>query len=237
MKRLIPVLLMTVTLAAGCAGVPPQGVERGAGPAKPVAAAAKAVGPLDQAQLYLDVVEGLIRQERYGAAVAFLDAVKGHDFGPRYTLLRGNALLGLERPEEALAAYAALDNTALAAEGWNGKGRVAAARKQWRAASKNFREAVRNEPSNPDFLNNLAFAGMHLDESGESAAYLRQAWELKPDSSLIRNNLLIALTLSGDHDGADTILKSVKDAGERDRVMAVIDSAIRDNTFAREETP
>ncbi len=231
----MPVLLAAAALA-GCAGLPSQGAK---GPPSPEASAtaAKAMAPQDQAQLYLDVVEGLIRQQRYGAAIAFLDAAKAKDFGARYWLLRGNALLGLERTDEALAAYAALDKTALAAEGWNGKGRVAAARRQWPGAFTNFREAVREEPSNPDFLNNLAFAGLHLEQSGASAAYLRQAWELKPDSSLIRNNLIIALTLAGDHDGADAILNGLKDRGEREKVEAIVGDALKDKAFAGDGAP
>src|SRR6185437_10097773 len=46
----------------------------------------------DEAVLYLNVVEGLVRQQRYGAALAFLDgyAVKRQALEPRYWLLRGN---------------------------------------------------------------------------------------------------------------------------------------------------
>jgi Flp pilus assembly protein TadD len=219
-----------------CLNVTAQGAERTAAPAQ-TAAVSPVMAPQTQTELYLNVVEGLIRQERYGAAIAFLDAVKGQDVGARYALLRGNALLGLHRPEEALAAFAGLDNTPLAAQGWNGKGRVAAASKQWLDAAANFREAVRDEPSNPDFLNNLAFADMHLQQNGESAAYLREAWELKPDSSLIRNNLLIALTLSGAHEEADAILEKVESADERDHVRAIIDSAINANHLATDGTP
>jgi Flp pilus assembly protein TadD len=234
MKRLALAFFAAMTLC-GCAGISLPGSERQASTAAPVTAAA----PQDQTQLYFDVVEGLIRQKRYGAAVAFLDgyAMKEKEIEARYWLLRGDALLGLNRTEESLSAYMALDNTALAAKGWNGKGEVAALRKQWRDAAANFREAVRVEPSNPDFLNNLAFADMHIDQSGLSAGYLRQALELKPDSSLIRNNLLIALTLSGDREGADAILKGLKDAGERAQVQAVIDSAVKDGGLARDENP
>jgi tetratricopeptide (TPR) repeat protein len=196
------------------------------------------VTPKDETTLYLDIVDGLIKQKRYGAATAFLDgyAAKRRDLEPRYWLLRGEAFLGLDRPDEAMTAYAALTGTVLAAEGWNGKGKVAAARLQWRDAATNFQEAVRNEPANPDFLNNLAFADMHLGQADTSASYLRQAWELKPDSSLIRNNLLLALSLSGDREGADTILKSVKNQGERDAVTTMIGNALNDPNLKRDGT-
>jgi len=190
----------------------------------------------DEAALYLDVVNGLVEQKRYAAAIAFLDgyAAKKVKLEARYWLLRGNALAGLNREEDARAAYAQLDSTPLAAEGWNGKGRVAAARQEWRIAASNFQEAVRNQPSNPDFLNNLAFADMQFGENDQSAFYLRQALELRPGSSLIRNNLLIALTLAGDQAGAEAILRTVKDAPEREKLRGVIEDAIRDNDLTKD---
>ncbi len=70
----------------------------------------------------------------------------------------------------------------LAAEGWNGQGRVAANRKQWRSATDQFRKAVVAIPANAEFLNNLAYSGMQMGEIGASVSYLRQAHELDPKS-------------------------------------------------------
>ena len=229
-------VLCSVLALGGCASTF-SGRTNAPAPSAMHTSAAGAITPQNEASLYLNVIEdGLIKEERYGAAVAFLDdyAVKRRDLVARYWLLRGDASLGLGRQEDAVAAYAKLDGTPLAAEGWNGKGRVAAAHLQWRYAAENFQQAVRSEPANPDFLNNLAFASMHLGRCDASAAYLRQAYELKPGSELIRNNLIIALTLAGDSNGADTILRSVTDATQREQVKAIVANAIKNNNLSKD---
>jgi tetratricopeptide (TPR) repeat protein len=238
--RHLTILFTAALMLQGCVAGSPSA------PAQPIATARvtsrppapDGVAPKEETTLYLDVVDGLIKQKRYGAATAFLDgyAAKRRDFEPRYWLLRGEAFLGLNRPDEAMRAYAALAGTALAAEGSNGEGKVSAARLQWRDAAANFQEAVQGEPANPDFLNNLAFADMHLGRADASASYLRQAWELKPDSSLIRNNLLIALSLTGDREGADTVLKNVKNEDEREAVRTLISDALNDPNLTKDGT-
>ena len=185
--------------------------------------------PQNQASLYLDVIDGLVKQARYGAALAFLDnyALKQASVPPHYWLLRGDALQGLGRGAEASVAYAKLDATPLVAQGWNGKGRIAAARKQWRIAALNFQKAVKANPSNADFLNNLAFAELHSGRVSQSAGYLRQAHELNPQSELIRNNLIIALTLNGDNKSADAILTGITSSAERQKVNIIVRAAIQ----------
>lgn len=184
----------------------------------------------NEASLYLNVVDGLLKQERYGAALAFLDSYSGKQKNapPRYWLMRGNALLGLHRNGEAADAYARLLSTPLAAEGWNGQGRVAANRKQWRNANGQFRKAVLAIPANAEFLNNLAYSGLQLGEFGASVSYLRQAHELDPKSGLIRNNLIIALTLSGDLTGANSLMQAITDPRRRRDVEALVRQVAQD---------
>lgn len=192
--------------------------------AAPQPAAASPITAQNQASLYLNVVDGLLKQERFGAALAFLDGYAGRqqDTPPRYWLMRANALAGLGRNDEAAGAYAKLVSTPLAAEGWNGQGRVAANRKQWRRASDCFRKAVEASPANAEFINNLAYSGVQLGEFGASISYLRQAHELDPASILIRNNLIIALTLSGDAAGANAMILAIADPGRRQDVETMV---------------
>lgn len=187
----------------------------------------------DEDNLFLSIVQGLIEQRRQGAALAFLDSysASGRTPSPRYWLLRGNALLGLGRNPEAFSAFAMLDDTPLAAHGWNGKGRTAASAKDWQTAAADFDEAVKKEPADADFLNNLAFADMRLGKPGDSATWLRQAHELAPNSDLIRNNLIIALTLKGDRNGADAVLATIGDGAKRDAARASVKKAIETETF------
>jgi Flp pilus assembly protein TadD len=198
-----------------------------------VGAPAKQSPAPDQASLYLDVVGGLVAQRNYGAALAFLDdyRLKQADLSSRYWLLRGDALLGSGRRAEALAAYGCLDASPLAPQGWNGKGRVAAASQQWREAESDFRKAVLMQPSNADFLNNLAFAYLHEGDSLSSVATLRQAHELDPASNLIRNNLIVALTMAGDRGGAEQVLDQISNPSERNSVRTFAGKTVASNDF------
>jgi Flp pilus assembly protein TadD len=184
--------------------------------------------PRNEAALYLGIVDGLVKDRRYGAALAFLDsyAVAQKEREPHYWLLRGNALLGLGRNGEASQAFDRLAGTSLAGEGWNGKGRIAAAQQRWRLAVEDFAKAIGNAPANSDFLNNLAFAHLHLGQTAQSLGYLRQARELDPRSDRIRNNLLIALTLNGDHDGVEAVLAGIATNTERVQVRALVKAAV-----------
>ena len=225
----LTVMLCVLLALEGCAagGAKPENAR----PSSSVLASpppAARVTPQNEASLYLNIIDGLEKQQRYGAALAFLDdfAARQRTFEARYWLLRGHALLGLGRDADAATAYARLDGTPLAAEGCNGRGRVAAAAAQWRAAAANFQKAVQGDPSNADFLNNLAFADMHIGENAAAAAYLRQAYQLAPGSDRIRNNLIIALNLSGDRHGADAILQDIKDGTRREEVKVIVKNAI-----------
>ena len=182
----------------------------------------------NEAQLYLSIVDGLENESRYGAALSFLESYAQcrEPATPRYWFLRASAELGLGRNQDALASFARLDNTPLAGQGWNGRGRLAAARQDWQTAAENFQHAIESDPTNANFLNNLAFADMHLGKADNSAMWLRQAHELNPGSELIRNNLIMALTLTGDQQGADGLIAAISDPAHRDAVRTSVQSTI-----------
>lgn len=213
--RALCALATVGTLSACSAAVPPQHPT-------PLSAAAPSATARNETALYLNVVDGLLAQKRFGAALAFLDdyAGKKSDLQPRYWLMRGNALLGLGRHPDAMQAYGRLESTALAADGWNGLGRTAATRQQWRAAADQFRKAVQARPASVEFINNLAFSSMKLGDTATSLSCLRQARELDPTSDLVRNNLIIALTLSGDAAGAGALAQTIGDPRLRRNVEA-----------------
>jgi Flp pilus assembly protein TadD len=178
--------------------------------------------------LYLGIVDGLIKQGRHGAALAFLDGYSqnGEDLSPRYWLLRGNALLGLHRPGEAAVVFAKLQETSLAAQGWNGLGRIAADQGDWPIADQDFRKAVDGDPADADFLNNLAFADLHLDKPDSAIAGLQQARELDPSSDRIFMNLIIALTIKGDGRAADNFISGIKNNTRREAVRSLVKNAV-----------
>lgn len=222
MRRSAAVALTAILILPGCAEQ-----ERSA-PRLAAAPAPEKLTPGNEAAFYLNIVDGLVKDKRHGAALAFLDsyALAQKDPEPRYWLLRGNALLGLNRGEDAGRAFHRLFGTALGGEGWNGMGRVAALQKRWRLAAANFGKAVESEPANSDFLNNLAFAGLHMGQKVQALVWLRQARELDPKSDLIRNNLLIALALNGDRDHAEAVLARIATNTERNHVRALVKSAV-----------
>lgn len=178
--------------------------------------------------LYLGIVDGLIKQGRQSAALAFLDGYSqnGEDLSPRYWLLRGNALLGLRRNSEAAAAFAKLQDTSLAAHGWNGLGHIAADEGNWPVANQDFNRAVNGDPANADFLNNLAFADLHLDKTDNAIAGLQQAHELDPGSDRILMNLIVALTIKGDGKSAGIFISGIKDSARRETMRALAKSAV-----------
>lgn len=233
---------MIVTLAAlfvsGCAIWGPEQLPQTATAAKPAYSQAEApVDPAAQNVLYLDLIDGLVKGRRYSAGLAFLDeyALRIQSPEPRYWVLRGDALLGLGRDREALKAFVRLDDTALSAEGWNGRGRVAAFTQSWRAAETAFLKAVEKGPSNAQFLNNLAYARMRMGNASSSLALLRQAHEISPKSDVIRNNLIIALELSGLNAEADRVLAEIPSGQEQDRVKSYIKRTISGDSWTKGE--
>ena len=223
MRRAANMLLLVLAgMLGGCATSGPARIAVASrSPVLPAGTPASGeLAPQNENSLYLNVINGLVTQQRYGAALAFLDdyALKQNDPEPRYWMLRADALLGAGRGAEAGSAYAKLETTPLAAEGWNGRGRVAASSRQWKDAESFFAKAVQIRPANAQFLNNLAFARIHLRQDAQAAFDLRQAHELDPGSVLIRNNFIVALNLAGDPADAERVLAEIKSTDEREKV-------------------
>src|ERR1700759_247268 len=130
-------------------------------PAMKVAASEDAplLGPAQQSDLYLGVVDGLIRQQRYQAAIAFLAKYqKGAPPTPRFQILAGQALSGAGRYDEAIASFRGALRSDRAAPAYDGIGKAQALRGYWGEAAENFRQATLLDPANADYLNNLGYA-------------------------------------------------------------------------------
>jgi Flp pilus assembly protein TadD len=218
MKYCAPMLL-AIPLLAGCATA-----SHPASPSQSLAPATEvSLAPASQSDLYLGVVDGLIRQQRYEAAIAFLAKYqKSQALTPRYHKLAGDALAGAGRTDEALAAYRQALKSDFAAEAYNGIGRALSASGKWVEASENFRQAATLDPSNAGYLNNFGYAQLKQNFRGPDLApvvsELQRAHELDPGSSLIRDNLALALALSGSHAQFLTFLETIPDPGRRKQV-------------------
>lgn len=208
-------------LLPGCATPAPMIVRTEQAAPEPAAA----MTPAAQANLYLGIVDGLIRQQRYEAAIAFLAKFqKTEALSPRYHKLAGDALSGAGRTDEAIAAYRQALQSDLAPQAYNGIGRALSARGNWVLAAENFRQAATLDPANATYLNNFGYAQLKQDFRGPALApvvsELQRAHELDPDSNLIRANLALALSLSGSRTQYLAFLDTIADPARRKEIAA-----------------
>lgn len=205
--------LLAALLLSACASFP----HRAAAPRTSLAAEAAIPG---QPDLYLGVVDGLIKQQRYQAAIAFLAKYqKTGPLTPRFRILAGAALAGAGRTDEAIASYRGALTSASAAQAYNGIGKAEAARSNWGEAAENFRKASEMDPANPDYLNNLGFARLKQEPKGAELAQtvevLERAHELAPDQPRVTANLALGLTRAGRKAQFLTLLDTIPDPASR----------------------
>jgi Flp pilus assembly protein TadD len=208
---------LTLLALAGCATAPQWAAAPTADPP------AASFGKTAEADLYLGIVDGLIRQGRFEAAIAFLDQYKASQApSPRYQLLRGDALLGAKRLDEAAMAFGAAAASTFVAQAYGGLGRVAAARGDWTGAGDNFARASALDPANASYLNNEGYARLHQQGPSQAAAAMadfKRAYELEPQSSTIRNNLILAANRVGDQVQLSRLLAGIDDEKRRTQVI------------------
>jgi len=216
--RNIALLLTGAILLAGCSTAPPQSASTD-DRARNDGAADLAGG--GQAELYLGIVDGLIRQQRYEAAIAFLAKYqKTGALTPRFRVLAGKALAGAGRYEEAITSFRNALKSDLQSSALNGIGEAEASRGNWRAAANDFRQASLDDPANADYLNNLGFALLKQQpcDPGSAANALERAYELAPRSRRIRNNLVLATARAGQTEKFKALLNTEPDSRRREKM-------------------
>jgi tight adherence protein D len=232
------ICLLLALLLSGCASAP----HKFAGASSPPD---QTLTPASESDLYLGVVNGLIQQGRYEAAIAFLAQYqKSQPPSPRYYKLVGDALSGAGRYDEAVASYRQALKSDYAPEAYNGIGRTLSLRGSWAEAAENFRKAATLNPSNATYLNNFGYAQLKQNFHGPELApvvrELERAHELDPGSAVIRNNLALALALSGAKDEYRDFLQTIADPGQRREVAKFSASwtpAWTDDTGIRKSVP
>jgi Flp pilus assembly protein TadD len=161
---------------------------------------------------YLRLIGELRASGRPRACLAHLDAFElKTPRDPQAKLLRGDCLVDVGQYDAAEAVYRPLLKGPQAAAAAAGLGRTAALRGDWPAAADNFAEAVRRAPINAAYIGDLGFALLRAGRANDAVFRLRQAAELSPDASNIRNNLILALEASGDEAAAAKLLTQVTD--------------------------
>lgn len=199
--------------------------------------------PLDaenSRDLYLGIVDKLRQGGKSRAALAYLDDYDNrHPGDVRAQVLRADAFLDIQDYDRAEAIYRQLLTGDQAAAAYDGLGRVAVGRGDWTKARAQFHEAVRREPINVKYLNDLGFAEMRIASYDEALFTLRQASELAPTNPQVRNNLILCLDVAGQGDTAKAMIARITDAKERRAVEQMVKAArtqIRSPTTAGSPT-
>src|SRR5690606_27881084 len=157
-RKMKPVIVVSLCIAIG--GCAEYGMDFDVVSAvAPRTAEVKSLDEASTSRLYLSVVNGLLEQGRYRAALAYLDQYAVQEKKTSYFMeLYGEALLGTERYDDAAEAFASLEGTEREPQGFSGLGRVNAAKGDWPSAVTHFKQAVAARPSSAEFLNNLGYA-------------------------------------------------------------------------------
>jgi Flp pilus assembly protein TadD len=150
-------------------------------------------------KLYLSVIEQLIQDGKAYAALAHLDEY-GRSFGTDSPSQRlaADAWFVLGDLAKAEAGYRSVLTGAQSGHGEHGLGRVAAAHGDWMGARQHFDSAVKDEPTNSRFLNDLGCSLFHLNRLDEAEFTLRKAHELAPHDEEIAENIIILLAKTPD---------------------------------------
>lgn len=187
---------------------------------------AAALTPENSRDLYLGIVDKLRQGGKSRAALAYLDDYDNrHPGDARAQVLRADAFLDIQDYDRAEGVYRELVNGDQAAAAYDGLGRVAAGRGDWAKARAQFHEAVRREPINVKYLNDLGFAEMRIASYDEALFTLRQATELAPDNAQVRNNLILCLDIAGQADASKAMIGRIADAKERRAVEQMVKTA------------
>jgi Flp pilus assembly protein TadD len=186
--------------------------------------------------LYLLLIRQARTDGRARAALAYLD-----DFDRQYPgdlearVLRVNCLLDLGQTDAARAAVDRIPANRRNGEASAARGHVLAAQGDWAEAAAQYRIALAASPANALTANALGYAELRAGRTGAAVETLKGAADLAPGNNVIRNNLLLALSLAGRTDEANERFRTIRDFGER----ATLRQQIADQTaqFSGASTP
>jgi Flp pilus assembly protein TadD len=165
------------------------------------------VSPDHLAALSLQLVSDMEQQQKWYAAISYLDAYHlQHGSSPEYDLLRARALAATGEAGAARESYAALSGTTLAAFGEQGLGLLDAKAGKLDAALRHFRRAVQIAPTNASMLNDLGYAYLQQRDLTAARPALYRAGELAPDNSRVWSNIALYLLLQGETFRAQEIM-------------------------------
>lgn len=197
-----------------CAAIVPSGSARSAEPAA-------AEG--STRTLYLMLIRQARQDGKARAALAYLD-----DFERQYPsdreaqVLRVNCLLDLGQVDAAQAAVSRLPASDQDGDAMAVRGHVLAAQSRWAEAVGAYAAAQAASPADPFIGNAYGYAELRAGQSAQAVETLKRALDLAPDaahgSTVVRNNLALALMAAGRSDEAAALVARVRDTGERSKL-------------------
>jgi Flp pilus assembly protein TadD len=213
-------------------------------PAAPVLAKSDAAQSAPATRsLYLNLIRDARTDGRSRAALAYLD-----DYDHKYPgdvearVLRINCLLDLRETDQAEAVLDQLHpgavTGALAAQVSAVHGHVLAARDRWHDALPFYQAAVAVDPTSAWLRNALGYALLRDGQAPRAVETLRDARDLDPDNTIVRNNLWLAYAMSGRDELLAHALAGLPDRDESAALRKRIDGeAARLRHLAATPTP
>lgn len=167
--------------------------------------------PLDNKQVYLDMIKKMQDRALYFASIAHIDAYqKSYGTSPEVQRLYADALRATGQEVAAEKQYKSLLSTTEAAAAWHGLGLLEAQRGNSVVAIANLREASRLNPTNAAVLSDLSYALMNDGDFSAARLPLMQAVEMAPGSRKVISNFALFLMLSGERSKADALMAEAK---------------------------
>ncbi|WP_232495844.1 tetratricopeptide repeat protein [Novosphingobium kaempferiae] len=203
MRYLLPV---TTLALAGLAPMPAMAADRSD-------RTAEAQEENSTRTLYMTLIRQARSDGRARAALAYLD-----DFDRKYPsdsdarVLRVNCLLDLDQTEAARTAMERIPSNDRSGQALAVRGHVLAAEGQWPQAAVQYAAALQASPADAFITNALGYARLRSGQTAEAVETLRAARDLVPDDMVVRNNLILALTLNGRLGEADAMMSGMTDA-------------------------
>ena len=169
----------------------------------------------DAAQVHLDLVQNMIDKEQYFAALAHLEQIESAgETGPGVHFMKAEALRKMGRFSEAQAQYESLMGTPMEGQGHHGLG-LLLARTDIDAAVAHLDQAVKSDPTNADFRNDLGYSYMLMGRLDIARLQFATAMQLKGKDARSTNNFIVLLLIQG-RDADAAALASRADLSEAD---------------------
>lgn len=169
--------------------------------------------------LYMALIRQARTDGRSRAAIAYLDDFDRQNPDDREgQLLRINCLLDLDQVAAARTALSRIPANDRSGAALAVRGHVLAAEGSWAQAAVQYAAALQESPADAFIANALGYARLRSGQAGLAVETLRGAADLAPDDTVVRNNLILALTMTGRLGEAETMLAQVADPAEKGRL-------------------